>query len=106
MTLSEPQVWLLIVALALIAAAIKGIGPVVVGGRSLPPRAVGVIAALAPALLAALVVSTSLADGRRIGLGADTAGVAVAAVLLALRAPLVLSCLAAVVVTAVIRAIA
>lgn len=48
--------WVAIVAVALASAAIKAAGPVLVGGRELPPRANAVIALLAPALLAALVV--------------------------------------------------
>lgn len=106
MNLSESQVWLLIAALVAVTAAIKAFGPVLVGGRPLPVRAAGVIACLAPALLAALVVTAVLADGRRVAVGADTAGVAVAGVLLVLRVPLVVACAVAVGVTATLRAIA
>ena len=105
MTLTEGQVWLLIGLLALMSAATKALGPALVGGRELPGWAGRVIAMMAPPLLAALIATAVLADGRRLAVGADTAGVAVAAVLLVCRVPLILSAAAAVVVTAVLRAV-
>ncbi|HZJ04463.1 MAG TPA: AzlD domain-containing protein [Nocardioidaceae bacterium] len=105
MTLSEVQVWLLIAALTVMAATTKALGPAVVGGRALPRWASGVIAVTAPALLSALVVTSVLADGQRWAVGAQTAGVGVAAVLLLCRVPLLLASLAAVVVTAGLRAL-
>ena len=105
MNLSEGQVWLLIAALTAMSFVVKGIGPALVGGRPLPARASGVIACLAAALLAALVVTSVLADGKQLTVGADTAGVGVAAVLLVLRVPLIVACVVAVVVTAVLRAV-
>ena len=105
MNLSEGEVWLLIGALAVMAATTKAIGPALVGGRDLPPRAAGVIAMLAPALLAALIATAVFADERRLAVGADTAGVGVAALLMLCRVPLVLSAAAAVGVTALLRAL-
>ena len=46
------------------------------GGRELPPRFLGVISLLAPALLAALVVTATLADGQELAVGEHTVGVA------------------------------
>jgi branched-subunit amino acid transport protein len=66
----------LIVGCAAVTALIKAVGPVALGGRTLPPRLDGVVVALAPALLAALVITQALADGDRVGVGAETAGVA------------------------------
>jgi branched-subunit amino acid transport protein len=103
--LSEGQVWLLIGGLTVMAAAMKAAGPALVGGRELPGWATGVIATLAPALLAALIATAVLAEGRRLTVGADTAGVAVAALLLVCRVPLVVSAAAAVGVTALLRAL-
>lgn len=103
MTLSEGQVWLLIGALVLMTAAMKAIGPALVGGRDLPAWSAGVIALLAPALLTALVVTAVFAEGRNLTVGADTAGVAVATVLLVRRVPLVLVCAVALLVTAGLR---
>lgn len=105
MNLSEAQVWLLIGLLAVMAAVTKGIGPALVGGRELPERATRVIAMLAAPLLAALVATSVLADEQRLAVGADTAGVAVGAVLLLCRVPLVLSAVVAVGVTALLRAL-
>lgn len=104
MQLSETEVWLLIAALVAMTAATKALGPALVGGRDLPVWATGVIATMAPALLAALVATAVLADERRLAVGADTAGVAAGAVLLLCRVPLVLGAAAAVVVTAALRA--
>ena len=59
---------------------------------------------LSAALVAALVVTNALADGDRIAVGADTAGVLVAGVLLWRRASLVLAVVAAAAVTAGLRA--
>ena len=103
MNLSEQEIWLLIGALVLMTAAMKAVGPALVGGRDLPPWSAGVIALLAPALLTALVVTAVFADGQQLAVGADTAGVAVATVLLIRRVPLVLVCAAAVLVTAGLR---
>ena len=103
MKLSEGEVWLLIGALVLITAAIKAVGPVFVGGRELPGWFSGVVALMAPALLAALVVTSVLADGKRLAVGADTVGVAVATVLLLFRVPLVVVCGAAMLVTVALR---
>jgi uncharacterized membrane protein len=46
-------VWITVIALALATAALKLVGPLVLGGRALPPRAMSVIELLAAALLAA-----------------------------------------------------
>ena len=72
------ELWLMIAGCAVVTAIIKAAGPVVLGGRELPPRAAGVIALMAPALLAALVVTQALADGSQLHAGADTVGVVAA----------------------------
>ena len=58
--------WVAMVGVALASAAIKAAGPVLVGGRELPPRVVSVIALLAPALLAALVVTETFGENRHL----------------------------------------
>jgi len=50
-------------------------------------------------------VTSSLTDGQRLAVGAQTAGVAAGGLLLVLRLPLVLAVVVAVVVTAAIRAV-
>ena len=67
----------LIAGLAVVTAAIKAAGPIVLGGRELPSQLLGVIGLLAPALLAALVVTATLADGKELAVGEHTVGVAV-----------------------------
>lgn len=98
--------WILIALLAVTTALIKAVGPLLLGGRALPARAAGVIALLPPVLLAALVVTSTFAEGARLQVDASTAGVAVAAVLVWQRRPLIVSVLTAVAVTAAIRALA
>ena len=97
--------WILILMLAVTTALIKAAGPVLLGGRELPARAAGVIALLPPVLLAALVVTSTFAEGQRLQVDASTAGVAVAAVLIWQRRPLLVSVLTAVAVTAILRAL-
>ena len=96
--------WVTIVAVALASAAIKAAGPVLVGGRELPPRAVAVIALLAPALLSALVITETFGEDGHLVLDERAVGVAVAAAALALRAPVLLAVALAAVTTALVRA--
>jgi branched-subunit amino acid transport protein len=88
-------VWITIAVLAVLTFAIKAAGPVAVGGRELSAPAVGVISLLAPAVLAALIVVGSFADGRDLTLDARAAGLAAGAVAIVLRVPLVLVVVAA-----------
>ena len=98
-------IWWLIIASAAVTAAIKAAGPIALGGRDLPPRFTSVIALMAAALLSALVVTSALADGKHLTVGADTAGVAVAGVLLWRGANVIVGVLVAAAVTAGIRAL-
>ena len=96
---------ILIGGAALVTAAIKAAGPVALGGRELPGAFTGVIALMAPALLAALVVTSALADGDEWAIGADTAGVA-AGGLVVWRSGSIIACvLVAAGVTAGLRAL-
>jgi uncharacterized membrane protein len=97
--------WVTIIAVALANAAIKAAGPMLVGGRDLPPRAVAVIALLAPALLAALVVTETFGEDRHLVLDERAIGVAVAGLMLALRAPVLIAVALAAVATALTRAL-
>jgi branched-subunit amino acid transport protein len=74
------------------------------GGRDLPPRLAAVVALLAPALLAALVVSETVGGDGGLVL-ARLAGVAAAAAGLAARAPVLLTVGLAAGVTALLRAV-
>jgi branched-subunit amino acid transport protein len=95
----------LIAGCALVTASIKAAGPVALGGRQLPRPFLAVVTLLAPALLAALVATQALADGKHIGIGTDTVGV-LAGGLVAWRTGSVIGCvIVAAAVTALLRAI-
>jgi branched-subunit amino acid transport protein len=98
-------VWVLIGLCAVVTAAIKAVGPIALGHRDLPGWFTDVIALMAPALLAALVVTAALADGDRLAVGADTAGVAVAGLALWRGANVIGGVAIAVLVTAGLRAL-
>jgi branched-subunit amino acid transport protein len=101
------EVWVTIAVLAVATAAIRAAGPVLLGGRDLRPRLFGIVAFLAPALLAALVVTETLgqSDG---GLEVDerAAGVAAAGAAVALGMSIVPVIAIAAAVTALARALA
>ena len=96
--------WITIVAVALASAAIKAVGPILLGGRELPSSVNAVIALLVPAVLAALVITQTFSEQERLVLDEKAIGVAVAAVSLALRAPVLLTIALAVATTALTRA--
>jgi branched-subunit amino acid transport protein len=97
--------WMAVIAVGVGTVALKAAGPVLLGGRPLPPRASGLLAMLAPALLAALVVTQGVADGHRLAVGPDTAGVA-AGGLVVWRTGSVIACVVvAAVTTALLRAL-
>jgi branched-subunit amino acid transport protein len=102
---STGRVWVLIGLCAVVTAAIKAVGPIALGHRDLPGWFTDVIALMAPALLAALVVTAALADGDRLAVGADTAGVAVAGLALWRGANVIAGVAIAVLVTAGLRAL-
>jgi branched-subunit amino acid transport protein len=97
--------WAVVGGAAAVTAFIKGIGPFALGGRELPEWFSGVVVLLAPALLAALVVTSALADGKHLHVGADTAGVAAAGIAFWRGASVIVGVLIAAVVTAGLRAI-
>jgi branched-subunit amino acid transport protein len=97
--------WITIIGLLLATVALKAAGPVLVGGRALPPAALAVIALLAPALLAALIVTDTFARDQELVIDARAAGLATAGVAVALRAPLLVTVLAAAVGAGAMRAI-
>jgi branched-subunit amino acid transport protein len=102
--MSAGTAWAVVGLCAVVTAVIKGIGPVALGGRELPSWFGAVVALLAPALLAALVVTQALADGERLAIGADTVGVAAAGVVLWRGGSILLGVAVAAVVTAGLRA--
>ena len=96
-------VWLTIALLAAGTVVIKAAGPVLLGGRDLPPRLTGVVARLAPALLAALVVVETFGRDRSVG-RRERDRAAAAAAALAARLPMIAVVVIAAAVTAAVRA--
>ena len=99
-------IWWTIAGCTVVTAVIKGIGPLALGGRDIPVRFTSVIALMAPALLAALVMTSTFAIRDQWHVGAHTVGVAVGGLILVRRGPLVVAVIAAVGVTALLRAVA
>ena len=97
--------WAVILGSAVATFAIKAAGPVALGGRELPGAFNRVIALLAPALLTALIVTSALADGDELAIGADTVGVTAGALLVWRTGSVVGSVVTAAAVTALLRAI-
>jgi branched-subunit amino acid transport protein len=95
--------WIVVLVVGLVTIAIKAAGPVLLGGRELPARALAVVRLLAPALLAALVVTQTVAAGEAVVLDARLVGVGVALAALLFRAPLLLVVILAAVATALFR---
>jgi branched-subunit amino acid transport protein len=97
-------VWTVVLGSAAATFAIKAAGPVAMGGRELPGAFTRVIDLLAPALLSALVVVSALADGRHLAIGADTAGVAAATLVMLRTRSILPAIVVAAAVTAALRA--
>jgi len=99
------RVWIAVVIIGAATVALKAAGPVLLGGRELPARVRALVGLLAPALLAALVVTQTLASDRHVVVDARLAGVAAAAATLRLRVPILVAVAVAAAVTAAIRAL-
>lgn len=98
--------WITVAGLAIATAAIKAFGPVVFGGRELPALLARMIPLLAPALLAALLITETFGGpGRSLLFDARAGGLVVAGIALWRRAPLYVVVLAAAAATALLRAI-
>ena len=81
--------WLVIAAVGAATILFKASGPVLLGTRELPPRVASVVDLLAPAMLAALVVTQTVGGDRELVLDERLLGVAAGAIAVWLRAPLV-----------------
>jgi branched chain amino acid efflux pump len=98
--------WTIVLVVGVGTIAIKALGPLLLGGRPLPPRANSMITLLAPALLAALVAINTLGGDRQLVIDARLPGVLAAAVAIKLKAPVLVVIVVAAVVTAGVRAVA
>ncbi len=81
-------VWLVVLVVGAATVALKATGPVLLGGRTLPPAIADVVALLAPVLLAALVVTQTVGGDGELVFDARLVGVGAGAVAIAVRAPL------------------
>jgi branched-subunit amino acid transport protein len=95
--------WAVVLIVGACTIAFRASGPVVLGGRELPPRLAGAFELLAPSLLAALVVTQAVGSKDGIVLDARLVGVAAGIVAILVRAPLIVVILAAAVATALVR---
>jgi branched-subunit amino acid transport protein len=99
------DVWLAIVVVGVATVMLKATGPVLLGGRELPPRLNALVGLLAPAVLAALVVTQVVGGDRELVFDARLVGLGAAGVAIALRAPLVAVVVVAAAATAGARAL-
>ena len=98
--------WVVVAVVGITTIAIKALGPMLLGGKPLPPRATAVVALLAPALLAALVAVNTLGGDRALHVDARLPGVLAGAVAIRLKAPVLVVVIVAALVTAGVRALA
>lgn len=95
---------LVLIVLAVGTYLLKAAGPLLLGGTRELPHWLDRLATLLPApLLAALVVTSTFADGEELVLDARVVGVAVTAVALKLKAPFVVAVVLAAGATALTR---
>ena len=99
------EAWWTVLLVGVATIAIKGAGPLLLGGKPLPPRLGRVIGLLAPALLAALVAISTFGGERALVLDERALGVAAAAVAIAFKAPPLVVVVVAATVTALARAL-
>lgn len=97
--------WIVVLGVSAGTLLLKGLAPAVFGGRALPARLAGAMALLAPAVLAALIVTNTFASGRDLVLDPRAAGLGVALVAVLLRAPVLVVIVAAAGTAALLRAI-
>ena len=95
--------WIVVLVVGAVTVLLKAAGPVFLGRRALPPRALALVDVLAPAMLAALVVTQAVGGDERLVFDERLAGIGAAAVAIALRAPLVVVIAVAALVAGLLR---
>jgi branched-subunit amino acid transport protein len=98
-------VWLVVALVGVGTVAIKSAGPVLLGGRPLPPRLAGVIDLLAPALFGALISVQTFGEGQSLVVDERVIGVAVAGLAIWRKAPLIVVVILAAAATGIARAV-
>lgn len=96
-------VWLVVVVVGAATIGFKAAGPLLLGQRRLPDQVAGVVALLAPVLLAALVLTQTVGGDNRLVFDARLAGVGAGAAAIAARAPLPAVVVVAAAATALVR---
>jgi branched-subunit amino acid transport protein len=96
--------WIMVGLLSVGTVAIKAAGPLALGGRELPEQLSGVVARLAPSLLAALVVVDTFGGDRTLVVDETAVGLAAAAAALLAKLPIFVVVVVAAVSTAAARA--
>ena len=97
--------WLVVIVVGAATVLFKAAGPLFLAGRSLPPRALTLVEVLAPAMLAALVVTQAVGGDRELVFDARLLGLGAGAVAVVLRAPLLAVMVVAAATTALARAL-
>lgn len=105
MNLSNTELWILISVLSVVAYALKAVGFVVVGGRTMPQVIDRCLSLIPASLLAALVVKDTFTVANDLVVDARAAGLVVAALAVWRRAPFIVVVVAAMAATAVVRAL-
>ena len=93
----------MIAVVGTVTMVFKAAGPVLLGTRELPPRVASVVEVLAPAMLAALVVTQTVGGDRELVFDERLAGVVAGGIAVWLRAPLLVVMVVAAVTAALIR---
>lgn len=99
-------VWLAVIVVGVATVVLKATGPVLLGGRELPPRVNALVVLLAPAVLAALVVTQVVGGDRELVFDARLVGLGAAGAAIVLRAPLLVVVVVVAAATAAARALA
>jgi branched-subunit amino acid transport protein len=97
--------WIVVLVVGAGTMLLKAVGPVGVAHRELPPRVEQLLDLVAPAILAALVVTETFASGRHLVVDARLAGAGVAVLLVLARAPYWVIVIAGAAATAAVRAL-
>jgi branched-subunit amino acid transport protein len=98
--------WALVLGLAAGAYLFKVLGLIVIGDRTVPPVLERCLALIPAALIAAIIVTNTFADGRHLQVDARVAGVSVAVLAAWRRAPVIVIIVLGAAVTAAVRALA
>jgi branched-subunit amino acid transport protein len=97
------DVWLTVLLVGAFTIVFKASGPVLLAGRELPARLADAFELLAPALLAALVVTQAVGEEGELVADERLVGVGVAIVAIRLKAPLIVVMILAAASTALVR---